>query len=46
MGIPNLIRGIEILSEALGLILPIIKPIIKKGIIFMKSMLIVLNLIH
>ena len=45
-GIPNLIKGIEIFSEALGLYLPITKPISKKGIMFIKSVLIVLNLIH
>ena len=41
-GMPNLIRGSEIFSEALGFIFPIMKPIIKKGIIFKKSILIVL----
>tara|TARA_B100000925_G_C21878947_1_gene417587 strand:- start:4 stop:129 length:126 start_codon:yes stop_codon:yes gene_type:complete len=39
---PNLIKGSEIFSEALGFIFPIMKPIIKKGIIFKKSILIVL----
>tara|TARA_B100000575_G_scaffold162328_1_gene129695 strand:- start:436 stop:660 length:225 start_codon:yes stop_codon:yes gene_type:complete len=31
MGIPNLIKLIDIFSEALGLTLPIKKPIIKNG---------------
>ena len=44
-GIPNVINGIEIFSEVLGFILPSMKPKIKKGIKFMKSTLIVLNLI-
>tara|TARA_Y100000589_G_scaffold311510_1_gene330908 strand:+ start:1182 stop:1355 length:174 start_codon:yes stop_codon:yes gene_type:complete len=42
-GIPYLISGIEILSDAFGLILPIKKPIIKKGTIFINNLEIVLN---
>ena len=42
-GIPNLTKGIEIFSEALGFSLPSMKPKIKKGKKFIKSNLIVLN---
>ena len=35
-GIPNLISGIAIASENSGFLLPIKKPKIKKGIIFIK----------
>ncbi len=40
MGIPNLIKVIDIFSDANGLILPIKKPIIKKGIISINNLLI------
>tara|TARA_B100000963_G_C22613251_1_gene665957 strand:- start:1458 stop:1589 length:132 start_codon:yes stop_codon:yes gene_type:complete len=43
MGIPNLIRGIDIFSDALGFILPIKKPIKIKGIIFINNLVIVLD---
>ena len=36
-GIPNLIRGLAIYSEIFGFFLPRRNPIIKKGIIFIKS---------
>ena len=38
MGIPNLIKLIDIFSEANGLTLPIKKPIIKKGIISINNL--------
>ena len=38
MGIPNLIKLIDIFSEAKGLTLPIKKPTIKKGIISINNL--------
>ena len=38
MGIPNLIKLIDIFSETRGLTLPIKKPIIKNGIILMNNL--------
>ncbi len=38
MGIPNLIKLIDIFSEAKGLTLPIKKPTIKKGIISLNNL--------
>ena len=38
MGIPNLIKLIDIFSEANGLTLPIKKPIIKNGIISINNL--------
>ena len=38
MGIPNFIKVIDIFSDAKGLILPIKKPIIKKGIISINNL--------
>tara|TARA_Y100001978_G_C23617917_1_gene396943 strand:- start:508 stop:651 length:144 start_codon:yes stop_codon:yes gene_type:complete len=43
-GIPNLINGIEIISDALGLYFPIIIPKIRNGIIFINNVEIVFNL--
>ena len=40
MGIPYLIKLIDIFSETEGLTLPIKKPIIKKGIISINNLLI------
>ena len=41
-GMPNLIKGLAIYWEIFGLFLPRRKPKIKKGIIFMKRVLMVL----
>ena len=38
MGIPNLIKLIDIFSEAMGLTLPIKKPIIRNGIISINNL--------
>ena len=43
IGIPYLISKIEIFSDDLGFILPIKKPSIKNGIIFMNNFVIVLS---
>ena len=43
IGIPYLIRLVDILSQALGLTLPVKKPNIIKGTIFINNLEIVLN---